>query len=193
MLALINTQKGPGMNIRHTINLVEASQKLEKIHLNPLAYKMSALEPCMSENCVRVHYDILTQRYFDKYAETGDLFQKAGAVLHNDYYWPCMQPYSKKNSPTILLQEMIDNSHGSFAKMQDKVLETALAIQGNGWVLIMQDLQIVSVQNHVIKPGIILAIDIWEHATVDYDYNREKFLKNYWNIVNWKKVESLLE
>ena len=180
------------MNIRHTINLIEQSQKIEEIHMDPLPYKLSALEPCMSEKCVKVHYQILTQKYFDKYAATGDLFQKAGASLHNDYYWPCMQPYAAKNQPTDKLQDLIDNAHGSVRKMQDKIVETALTIQGNGWVLIMQDLQIQPIQNHILKPGIILAIDIWEHATVDYDYNREKYFENYWNIINWKKVESLL-
>jgi Fe-Mn family superoxide dismutase len=77
--------------------------------------------------------------------------------------------------------------------MQQKVVDTALGIQGNGWVLILQDFQIVPIQNHVLRSDIILAIDIWEHATVDYDYDREKFFENYWNIVNWKKVESLRE
>jgi len=181
------------MNIRHTISLIEAAQKIQPLHMNALAYKKSALEPCMSEKCVQIHYDILTKKYFDKYAETGDLFQKAGAVLHNNYYWPCMQGYSKKNLPSAQLQDVIDQAHGSFQKMQQKVVDTALGIQGNGWVLILQDFQIVPIQNHVLRSDIILAIDIWEHATVDYDYDREKFFENYWNIVNWKKVESLRE
>jgi superoxide dismutase len=34
---------------------------------------------------------------------------------------------------------------------------------------------------------------LWEHATVDHDYNREKFFKGYWNIVNWDFVEKALQ
>lgn len=181
------------MNIRDSIRIVEQSLHPTTLHISKLPYKKSALEPCMSENCVRVHYDILTKKYFTKYEETGDLFQKAGALLHNDYYWPCMKPYDTKNQPSAHMRDLIDQTHGDMKKLQNKVLETALNIKGNGWVLILKDLQIIPIQNHVLVPEIILAIDIWEHATVDYDYNREKFFTNYWNIVNWDKVESLRE
>jgi Fe-Mn family superoxide dismutase len=180
------------MDIKAAVQLIEASQIIEKITQLKLPYSRDALEPCMSKKCVSVHYDILTKRYFDKYRETGDLFQKAGAVLHNDYYWPMMKAYTKNNKPGDKISEMILSSHGSIDQFKTAVLEAAKSVQGNGWVLIMQDMQIQTVQNHVLKPGILWAIDIWEHATVDHDYNREEFFKHYWNIVDWETIEKAL-
>jgi superoxide dismutase, Fe-Mn family len=32
-------------------------------------------------------------------------------------------------------------------------------------------------------------IDLWEHAYfIDYENSREKYLREIWKIVNWKKV-----
>lgn len=177
------------MDLRAALNLVEAANQPTDIHIRKLSYPLDSLEPVMSKNCVDVHYNILTKNYFKKYAATGDLFQKAGAVLHNDYYWPMMQPFKSKNEPSPALAESIEKAHQSLSKFKTAVQEAALTVQGNGWVLIMQDLQIQTIQNHLLKPGILWAIDIWEHATVDHNFNREKFFKNYWNILNWTAVE----
>ena len=180
------------MDLRSAVNLVESAQKIEPIKMSPLPYKKTALEPALSEHNVTVHYNILTKKYFTKYEETGDLFQRAGALLHNDYYWPCMQAYDKKNEPTKDFMAKIEDAHSSLKKLQDAWLEQALKIQGNGWVMLMTDLQIQTVQNHVLKPGIILAYDQWEHSLTDYDFDREKALKEWWNVVNWNHVETLL-
>jgi Fe-Mn family superoxide dismutase len=144
----------------------------------------------MSRENVRVHYDILTKKYFKKYEETGDLFQKAGAVLHNQYYWPMMRAYDNKNKPSKTLMERIETTHGDFKKFKAEVVEKALSLQGSGWALIMEDLQIQIIQNHVIKPGIVLAIDLWEHQTVDYEFDRVPFLGEFWNVVDWTKLET---
>ena len=148
------------MDIKAAVQLIEASQTQEKITQDDLPYSRDALEPCMSKKCVTVHYDILTTKYFDKYRETGDLFQKAGALLHNNFYWPMMQPYQKVNTPGKTIKHRIEQNHTSLAKFKTAVQDAAKTVQGNGWVLIMQDLQIQTVQNHVLKPGILWAIDI---------------------------------
>ena len=75
------------MDLRTAVSLVESAQNTDKLVMRKLDYRLDALAPCMSKHCVDVHYNKLTRKYFDKYAATGDLFQKAGAVLHNDYYW----------------------------------------------------------------------------------------------------------
>ena len=179
------------MELRQALAIVESAQKVEPIKMDPLPYKMSALEPALSRENVRIHYSILTRKYFDKYEKTGDLFQKAGAVLHNDFYWPCMQAYNKGNEPQGSLRDQIDAAHGSFKKFQEAWLEAGLGIQGNGWVLLLQDMQITTVQNHVVKPGIVLAYDQWEHSLTDYEFHRDKALQQWWNVVNWNKVQQL--
>ncbi len=42
------------------------------------------------------------------------------------------------------------------------------------------------------KNKALLVIDVWEHAYyIDYKNNRPKFIKNFWNIVNWKNINKL--
>jgi superoxide dismutase len=177
------------MSLRNHICLVEAASLIEPIKITKLPYGLKDLEPAMSEHSVDVHYNILTKNYFKKYKATGDLFQKAGALLHNDFFWPLMQPYSKNNQPGNALEKKISSTHGTLDAFKKAVVDAALTIQGNGWVLIMEDLQIQTIQNHVLKPGIAMAIDLWEHTTVDYDFNREKFFTEFWNVVNWDHLE----
>ena len=177
------------MSLRNHICLVEAASLIEPIKISKLPYAMKDLEPAMSEHSVDVHYNILTKNYFKKYKATGDLFQKAGALLHNDFFWPLLQPYRKNNRPSNALEKQISSTHKTLDAFKKAVVDAALTIQGNGWVLIMEDLQIQTIQNHVLKPGIAMAIDLWEHTTVDYDFNREKFFTEFWNVVNWDHLE----
>ena len=78
-------------------------------------------------------------------------------------------------------------------EFKEKVIETAKSIQGNGWVLVLIDLQVIGIQNHVLRSDILLAIDLWEHCTRDFEFNREKFLDEFWNIVDWTKLEKNVE
>ncbi len=181
------------MNLREHIHLVEAASKIEPIKINKLPYALEALEPAMSKSNVDVHYNILTKNYFKKYRDTGDLFQKAGALLHNNYFWPLLQPYNKSNAPSASLEQAIVKAHGGFDKFKSNIVSAGISIQGNGWVLIMEDCQIQTVQNHVLKPGIAMAIDLWEHTTVDFDFNREKFFEEFWQIVNWAELEKRMK
>lgn len=159
----------------------------EKLICNKLKYDRGALAPVMSKHNVEVHYDILTKNYFKKYNETGDLFQKAGAVLHNQY-WSILKPYSEKNEPTRAVTDILDDKFGSFKKFKDAWIEKALTLRGSGWIMLSKKGSIFTVENHAIKPNAIL-IDLWEHASVDYDFNKEKFLTDFWKIIDWDVVE----
>ena len=68
---------------------------------------------------------------------------------------------------------------------------------GSGWVwLVMNDegkMQVMSLPNgdnpirHGLKP--ILTIDLWEHAYyLDYQNRRDKYLENFWLLVNWRVI-----
>jgi Fe-Mn family superoxide dismutase len=40
----------------------------------------------------------------------------------------------------------------------------------------------------------LLGLDLWEHSYyIDYRNDRAKFVDNFWNIVDWQKVEEKLE
>jgi Fe-Mn family superoxide dismutase len=175
------------MKISEIHNLIETKENLKCL---PLKYSESALEPVMSKHNVEVHFQILTKNYFKKYAKTGDLFQKAGAVLHNSY-WQCLKPYDVKNTPTPKIMELLEKNYGSWKKFEDNWIEEAIKVHGSGWVMLNKSGKIITVQNHKIVPH-ILPTDLWEHATSDYSYNKENFLKDFWKIVDWDVVESRL-
>jgi superoxide dismutase len=178
--------------MRNHISIIEAAQQHQDLHMQPLEFDTDALWPSMSEHCVKVHYHKLTKRYFEKYEQTGDLFQKAGALLHNDHWWPLLQSYDEKNKPSPALVDHINTVHGSLRNFKKSVQEAAMGIQGNGWVLIMEDLSLQPIANHLWVPHIAMAVDVWEHATVDWDFDRAAYLENLWHVINWSQLESQL-
>ncbi|HOO11934.1 MAG TPA: Fe-Mn family superoxide dismutase, partial [Bacillota bacterium] len=72
---------------------------------------------------------------------------------------------------------------------------------GSGWAWLVADagvLKIVKTGNAETpltrgqKP--LLTIDVWEHAYyLKYKNKRADFIKNWWNLVNWKGVEYRFE
>ena len=72
------------------------------------------------------------------------------------------------------------------SKFKDAIEKTAMAIQGSGWVYLSTDGKIKTIVNHEIKKDILLLIDWWEHAwSLDYQWDKERYLDNIWKIINW--------
>jgi Fe-Mn family superoxide dismutase len=76
-------------------------------------------------------------------------------------------------------------------------------VEGSGWALLVYlpeegRLAIITVEKHqnLLLPGAVplLALDVWEHAYyLKYKNKRADFIKNWWNLVNWKGVEYRFE
>jgi Fe-Mn family superoxide dismutase len=75
----------------------------------------------------------------------------------------------------------------------------AVAVEGSGWALLHirpSDGRLIILQaenQHKLTPwGVvpIMGIDVWEHAYyLKYQNRRADYIKAWWNIVNWEKVE----
>ena len=171
--------------------LSEGKQQLVQENL---PYGKSDLAPVMSEDTINYHYGKLAAGYVKKYnaGEGNAKFNEAGAYLHNVFF-PQLQPPKGSNKPTGASKELIESKFGDFDLFKEKFIETAMSIQGSGWVYLSKKGEIKTITNHQIKNDIALLVDWWEHAwALDYAHDKAKYLNNIWRIINWDVVNSRL-
>lgn len=190
----------------------------QKLNLPKLPYKPNALVPIISEKIVTLHHDKHHLAYvnganaalekldqsrkrrteIDIKAVLKDLsFHYSGAKLH-DLYWQIMQPPKKNNLPKGKIKKEIEKTFGSFMFFQKEFNQAAITTEGSGWAALVKDkkgrLFISQIEKHnlILTPDtkIILVNDVWEHAYyLDYLNNRADYVLNWWQLVNWNKVE----
>lgn len=123
-----------------------------------------------------------------------------GGYANHSLFWEIMGPNSG-GEPTGSFGDKIDETFGSFQQFQQKFSDSAKNLFGSGWVWLIIDnekLEIVTTQNQnspLMERKIpILCLDVWEHAYyLKYQNKRADYVDNWWNVVNWEKVEDLYE
>lgn len=189
--------------------------------LPPLPYAYNALEPHIDEKTMRIHHDKHHQSYVDglnnaenKLAEarrSGDFslvkhwerelaFNGAGHYLHT-LFWNIMAP-NAGGPPTGLAAEQIRADFGSFDAFKKQFSEAADKVEGGGWAIWVwsprsQRTEILTAEKHQnlsqwdVVP--LLALDVWEHAYyLKHQNKRPDYIKDWWNVVNWKHVNERL-
>jgi len=175
------------MSMKNFAHFIETKNNLV---LEPLPYKVSGLEPVMSRSTINYHYGQLAAGYVNRFNKgKGDpKFNTAGAFLHN-LFFPQLQEPSADNKPFGAVLSLMASKFGSFEKFQQAVKDTAMKIQGSGWVYMNTDGEIETIKNHQVRSNIALLIDWWEHAwALDYQSDKAKYLDNIWKIINWQIV-----
>jgi Fe-Mn family superoxide dismutase len=174
--------------------------------LNPLPYDTSALEPVMSRQTLELHHGKHHKSYVDRLnsliggteLESRSLrdiilstaadpvktkvFNNAAQAWNHDFFWRCLTP--KKDRPPAELCRRVEESFGSFADMERRFGEAAIAVFGSGWAWLVEDgekLRIVETSNSdnpmVLGMNALLTLDVWEHAYyVDYQNRREEYV-----------------
>ncbi|MDR2027776.1 MAG: superoxide dismutase [Prevotellaceae bacterium] len=124
-----------------------------------------------------------------------------GGHFNHSFFWMLLSP--KKTKPSSKLEEAIVSRFGSMDNFKTEFQKTAMSRFGSGWVWLTVSagkLKIMSTPNQdnpvmgdaPEKGAPILALDVWEHAYyLNYQSNREAYVKAFWNIVNWDKVSDL--
>jgi superoxide dismutase, Fe-Mn family len=172
----------------------EVESKKDKLFLTPLPYGRDELSPVMSKETIDYHYGTLAKAYVDRYnkGEGDPKFNEAGAFLHNIFFPQLKQP-SGSNRPFGASAEFIDKHFGSFDKLKESFESVSMGIQGSGWVYLARNGQIKTITNHAIRQDIILLVDWWEHAwALDYQADKQKYLKNLWRTINWSVINDRL-
>jgi Fe-Mn family superoxide dismutase len=126
----------------------------------------------------------------------------AGGHWNHSFFWKAMKPSPKSISKDML--EVIKKEFGSLDEMQTKFNEAGTKRFGSGWVWLIKKndgkLDIISTPNQDnplmdianIKGKPILGCDVWEHAYyLKYQNKRVDYLKSFWNVVDWERVETL--
>jgi Fe-Mn family superoxide dismutase len=180
--------------LRNHISIVEASTRPAKLETTPLPYDKKDLEPVMSEATLNYHFEHLAKGYAKRYnADEGNKdFNRAGSFLHNKFF-PQLRAPKAGNRPKGASAELIENKFKTFEDFQEAVKETAMKIQGSGWVYLSTGGDIKTIPNHSVRTDIALLIDWWEHAwALDYQWDKEKYLDNIWRIIDWNVVNERL-
>ena len=126
-----------------------------------------------------------------------------GGHANHSLFWEIMSgnPKSEVRNPNGELMKAIENSFTDFPTFQEKFSAAAMGRFGSGWAWLVIDQGKLAItdtanQDSPVTDGKtpILLLDVWEHAYyLKYKNMRADYVKAWWNIVNWKKVEELYE
>lgn len=127
----------------------------------------------------------------------------AGGHYNHSMFWMMMSQNSRKDDIGKHLNENITHSFGSFDNMVETFNNEAVKVFGSGWVWLMMkkdgSLTIESTPNQdspIMNEDVVpfLGLDVWEHAYyLKYRNLRKNYIMEWWNVVNWKNVDSLYE
>jgi Fe-Mn family superoxide dismutase len=182
------------MDFRQSLDLVEATTRPAKLETTPLPYGERDLEPVLSRSAIEYHYEHLAKGYAKRYnAGEGNLdFNRAGNFLHNKLFSQFRTPRSV-NRPKGASLELIETNFKTWEDFKEEFKAAAMKIQGSGWVYMSTNGEIKSIPNHQVRTDIALLLDMWEHAfALDYKWNKESYIDNFWKIVNWDVVNERL-
>jgi len=174
--------------------IIEAETRKDQLVLEKLPVERDALEPVMSEATIDYHFGKLAKGYVDRYnkGEGDPDFNKAGAFLHNIFF-PQLKVPSGGNKPYDTSEEFINKHFNNFDALKAEFEEVAMKIQGSGWVYLARNGKIKTITNHQIRQDIVLLIDWWEHSfALDYQSDKQKYLKNIWRIIDWSVINDRL-
>lgn len=130
------------------------------------------------------------------------VFNNAGQSWNHTFFWHCMTPEKEKKELSSDFKKVIEKNFGSFDEFKNQFIRSAMGQFGSGWTWLVKDqddtLSIMSLSNAgnpmLEGKSPILTCDVWEHAYyLDYKNEREKFVRGFFDIINWQFVESNYE
>lgn len=191
-----------------------------KHELPQLPYEMTALEPYISAETLEYHYGKHHKAYVDnlnnlivgtefenvsledivKKAPAWPIFNNAAQVWNHSFYFLGFTPKSSKN-PTGKTLELINRDFWSFEAFKEIFTKSAIWNFGSGWTWLVLNtegkLEIINTSNAgsvlTTDKKALLTCDVWEHAYyIDTRNARPKYLENFWNLVDWNRVENFV-
>ncbi|MCD2136880.1 superoxide dismutase [Salinicoccus halitifaciens] len=120
-----------------------------------------------------------------------------GGHYNHSLFWEMLTPDSSEPSGDV--KDAIESKFGSLDAFKEEFEAAGAGRFGSGWAWLVVnngELEVVSTpnQDNPITDGKtpILGVDVWEHAYyLKYQNKRPEYLKAFWNVVNWEKVNEL--
>jgi Fe-Mn family superoxide dismutase len=120
-----------------------------------------------------------------------------GGHWNHAMFWQIMQAPKENNAPTGKVAAAINAKFGDFNHFKERVETAGMTRFGSGWAWVIKagegiDIMSSPNQDNPLMEGksAILGIDVWEHAYyLKYQNRRADYLKAWWSVVNWAKVE----
>ncbi|UZF94547.1 superoxide dismutase [Bosea sp. NBC_00550] len=119
-----------------------------------------------------------------------------GGHANHTMFWEVMGP-GAGGAPTGDVAAAITKDLGGFDKFKADFEAAGLRVFGSGWVFVTVDkdgkLALLAKPNQdspiMEKQMVLFGNDVWEHAYyLKYQNRRADYLKGWWNVVNWAKV-----
>lgn len=126
----------------------------------------------------------------------------AGGVWNHNFFWESMTP--KMEDPSINVLSALNGSFGTLDNFKELFIAAATDRFGSGWVWLIEaegKLKISTTPNQdnplmdvtEVKGKPLLSLDVWEHAYyLKYQNRRSEYIHNWWNLINWSKVNERL-
>lgn len=123
-----------------------------------------------------------------------------GGHVNHTLFWELLKKDVKAEGKVI---DAISKEFGSFDKFKEQFSAAALGRFGSGWAWLVLDkskgkIEIYSTANQdsPLMEGKVplLGLDVWEHGYyLLYQNRRADYVKAWWNVVNWNKVNELYD
>lgn len=129
------------------------------------------------------------------------VINNAGGHANHSLFWEVLSP-AGGGEPKESVAEGIARAFGSFEAFKEKFATAATTRFGSGWAWLVVNrsggLDVISTANQdsPLMKGLvpILGLDVWEHAYyLNYQNRRPDYIKAFWNVVDWEKVEENLK
>ena len=125
-----------------------------------------------------------------------------GGHWNHAFFWQILKTGTK---PSEKMTNLITKNFGSMDEFKKLFEKAALGQFGSGWAWLIKQgdkLIVTSTPNQdnplmdiaTVKGNPIIGLDVWEHAYyLKYQNKRAEYTQAFWNILNWEKVEQLLD
>ncbi len=125
-----------------------------------------------------------------------------GGHWNHAFFWQLLKTGTK---PSEKVNQAIIKNFGSMEEFKKQFEKAAMSQFGSGWAWLIKQgdkLLVTSTPNQdnplmdisTIKGTPIIGLDVWEHAYyLKYQNKRADYTQAFWNILNWEKVEQLLD